>query len=265
MKISNLVLSTFLASSALGSPFIRASFAQSSSRENPYNQEEITTLCTQSGEELPPSGIQPNGESASSIVMQLTPGQYTYPDGGLILFPNSTFFVRLPAGSSLSGTAGPDAFYGSQRIIGGCSVEQLSELIAVNGLDARRFELATTSTTNSNDNSPPPVNALEAIAEFCATSENKPQPGMQFDGKAASPTVLELAAGIYVYPDEGVLIITEEKHYFLQLPTTRQGIYGTDGDDYIIGSGVVAGCSAEQLSEAIANNSISTELLVKLE
>lgn len=103
--------------------------------------------------------------------------------------------------------------------------------------------------------SPDFMGAINAIDEFCEGRENLPQPGIQFDGQAASPAVLDLAQGIYTYPNQGILISVLGR-YVLQLPTDRQGIYGTDGDDYIVGSGVVAGCSAEQLSEAIANNNL---------
>ncbi len=98
------------------------------------------------------------------------------------------------------------------------------------------------------------------IDEFCAGSTNKPQPGMQFDGKEASLAVMRLAPGKYEYPNEGILLLFLNKHFLLRLPTNRNGIFGTDGDDFISTEGIVGGCSAEQLSEVILNNNIRIEL-----
>ena len=263
---SNILVSSLLSLSMLGTALASTSFAQTSSSESPYTPEKIDAFCADSGAALPPAGVQPNGERALSTVMQLSPGLYQYPNGGvLLLFSNKTFFIKVPAVSNtLSGTSGPDMLYAGQRVIGGCSAEQLSEVVVANSLDAESFQPKDGDSANtSSGNSAVPadvVAAVEAINEFCNERENRPQPGMQFDGKAASSEVLSLTQGIYTYPNDGLLVFIAGQ-YILQLPTTRQGIYGTDGDDYITGSGVVAGCSAEQLSEAIANNNISLSSL----
>ena len=266
MTSPRILISSLLACSMLSTALASASFAQTSSSESPYTQEEIDAFCADSSAALPPAGIQPNGERALSTVMQLSPGLYQYPNGGvLLLFSNKTFFIKVPAiSSTLSGTDGPDMLYASQRIIGGCSAEQLSEVIVANSMDAGSFQVEDSASTNASSGgsaaSADVMAAVEAIDEFCDERENQPQPGMQFDGKAASAEVLALTQGLYTYPNEGLLIFIAGR-YVLQLPTTRQGIYGTDGDDYITRSGVVAGCSAEQLSEAIANNNISLSSL----
>lgn len=101
----------------------------------------------------------------------------------------------------------------------------------------------------------------DEIDSFCSRITNKPQLGIQFDGKEASPMIMQLAPGKYEYPNQGALLLFPNKHYLLQLSSDRSGIYGTDGDDLLAKGGIVGGCSVEQLSEAILNNSIRIDSL----
>lgn len=100
------------------------------------------------------------------------------------------------------------------------------------------------------------------IYKFCAENENEPQPGMQFDGKEASVIVMQLESGRYEYPNEGSLDLFPEKYFVLKLPSLqREEIYGTDGNDLIIGgtNPIIGGCSLEQLSEVIRKNNMSID------
>jgi len=92
------------------------------------------------------------------------------------------------------------------------------------------------------------------IDAFCAKSTGKPSPGIQLDGKRADADVMRLQPGKYRYPKQGALLLFPDAHFLLQLPTDREGIHGTSGDDLLASGGIVGGCSKEQLSEALQSN-----------
>ena len=101
----------------------------------------------------------------------------------------------------------------------------------------------------------------EDISNFCASvaDEPLPEPGIQYDGQSASEAVLTLVPGRYDYPNGGALLLFPERSYLMGLPTDREGIFGTDGSDLLAAGGIVGGCNMEQLSEAIANNSLDVD------
>jgi len=94
------------------------------------------------------------------------------------------------------------------------------------------------------------------VANFCRDKE-APTTGKQMDGKDASNTVLNLIAGKYSYSNGGALLLFTNNYYIIKLPSNRDGIHGTSGDDLIASGGILGGCSKEQLSEAITNNSLN--------
>ena len=85
--------------------------------------------------------------------MQLAPGRYAHPGrAALVLYPNGRYFVRPPLSEreingtltsvrEMNATATTDLFLPMIGVIGGCSVEQLSEAIAENELSIDMFEL----------------------------------------------------------------------------------------------------------------------------
>ena len=102
------------------------------------------------------------------------------------------------------------------------------------------------------------------INAMCTSdSVTAPEPGMHFDGTVAAVAVLELAPGRYDYPNEGAMLFFPDGQFLLKLPDDgRDTTYGTDGSDLLGQGGIVGGCFAEQLSEAIANNSLDVDSFV---
>ncbi|MEL7359215.1 MAG: hypothetical protein AAFN40_21995 [Cyanobacteria bacterium J06560_6] len=102
------------------------------------------------------------------------------------------------------------------------------------------------------------------INEFCISDRvTAPEPGMQFDGVEASEAVLAMVPGQYDYPEGGAMLFFPDGQFLLKLPEDGRGtIYGTDGSDLLAGGGIVGGCFVEQLSEAIANNSLTIDAFV---
>ncbi len=103
---------------------------------------------------------------------------------------------------------------------------------------------------------------FEDINKMCQNVSSKPERGMQFDGNKANPKILNMPAGKYIYPDNGVLVVYKNDNYLIKLP--RKGnegiaINGTDGDDLLIMGGIVGGCFKEQLSEVIRKNNLELE------
>ena len=92
------------------------------------------------------------------------------------------------------------------------------------------------------------------IDRACLNQDKPPKDGMQFDGKKADAKIMQLKAGKYKY-NGGHLLLFRNNHYILQLPKDRDGVHGTDGPD-LLASGIVGGCTKEQLSEAIQNNNL---------
>jgi len=218
-----------------------------------YGKNDIDEFCARVDSD-PQPGIQFDGVAVAPEVAQLSPGVYQYPNRGMLaLFSNNHFLLQLPT-NTLTGTAGPDLVLPVERILGGCSVEQLSEALIANGMSVEAFAL-TGSVTNTRSY------GKEGIDRFCEEpGRSVPQPGTHFDGEQASPEVMALATGRYEYGDGGLLLFFENKHFLLKLSRLPQGggpIYGTDGDDLLDAAGMVGGCSPEQLSEALLNNGVS--------
>jgi len=95
------------------------------------------------------------------------------------------------------------------------------------------------------------------VDKLCETSTNDPIPGKQFNGKLAATEVLIMQPGRYSYPNNGALLLFADKSYLVRLPDTRQGIYGTDGDDLLMAGGIVGGCHIEGLSEVFERNKLT--------
>lgn len=102
------------------------------------------------------------------------------------------------------------------------------------------------------------------INELCTSDRvTAPEPGMHFDGTVASTAVLAMAPGRYDYPSEGAMLLFPDGQFLLKLPNDgRDTTYGTDGSDLLGQGGIVGGCFGEQLSEAIANNSLNVDSFV---
>jgi len=93
------------------------------------------------------------------------------------------------------------------------------------------------------------------IVHFCKNKQIYSS-GKQPDGKRAIESIVSLSAGKYSYPKGGALLLFSNGYYIMQLPSNRNGIHGTDGDDLLASGGIVGGCSKEQLSEAIVKNNL---------
>jgi len=89
------------------------------------------------------------------------------------------------------------------------------------------------------------------------TDTPRPKPGYQYDGDKASEAVMTIAPGMYSYPLGGAMLVWSDNRYLIKLPSSRKGIFGTDGDDLLAKGGLVGGCSLEQLSEAISRNDLT--------
>ena len=105
-----------------------------------FGKDDIAKFC--SDKKSPITGKQFNGESANTSVLKLVAGKYSYPNGGaMLLFANNNYIVKLPNNrDGIHGTDGDDLI-ASGGILGGCSKEQLSEVVAENGLSAGLFVL----------------------------------------------------------------------------------------------------------------------------
>lgn len=244
-------------SNATGSPLlaqVQPSSELPTENDTFYGKEDISEFCETRPMTVQP-GVQFNGVAASDVVMRMAPGQYTYHnEGNLIIFSNKHFLLQIATGTNaVTATDGPDLLIPGARILGGCSAEQLSEALTANNIDVDAFERVEGYSDRAYGQSD--------IDRFCAQTITPLQPGFQYDGIAATPAVMQLSPGRYEYPDGGILLLFPDKHFLLKLPDSNRTIYGTDGDDLLVGQGV-GGCSAEQLSEAIANNSLSLDTFV---
>ena len=94
------------------------------------------------------------------------------------------------------------------------------------------------------------------IVKFCS-SKAMPIAGKQFNGQGAVQSVLDMVAGKYSYPNGGALLLFSNGNYILKLPKNRNGTHGTSTDDLMASGGILGGCSKEQLSEAIQENSLT--------
>jgi hypothetical protein len=97
----------------------------------------------------------------------------------------------------------------------------------------------------------------ETIEAFCEDSEgrNFGKEGRQPNGRIADEMVMALAPGRYT-DEEGTVVELTEKGAFILTPSKRLNVFGTEGDDILMGKRV-AGCSKEQLSEALRRNQIA--------
>ena len=104
---------------------------------------------------------------------------------------------------------------------------------------------------------------FDDINNMCIKVTNKPESGLQHDGEKANLAVLQMTPGMYSYPNEGALLLFTNDNYLLKLPKSDKPrtIFGTDGDDMLLRSGIVGGCYKEQLSEALQRNELDPSLL----
>jgi len=105
-----------------------------------FGKKDIIEFC--SDKKSPILGKQFNGERANSSVLKMVAGKYSYPNGGaMLLFTNNYYIVKLPnTRDGIHGTSGDDLI-ASGGILGGCSKEQLSEVMRENGLKSIYFKL----------------------------------------------------------------------------------------------------------------------------
>ena len=105
-----------------------------------FGKKDIVEFC--SDKKSPISGKQFNGERVNSSVLKMVAGKYSYPNGGaMLLFTNNYYIVQLPNNrDGIHGTSGDDLM-ASGGILGGCSREQLSEVMRENGLKSIYFKL----------------------------------------------------------------------------------------------------------------------------
>lgn len=94
------------------------------------------------------------------------------------------------------------------------------------------------------------------IDRMCSQNKSTPKKGIQFNGKRANKTILNLKAGKYTYPN-GMLLLYSSGHYLLKVPRSNKGLHGTSANDLMGSNGILGGCSKEQLSEAIQSNGLS--------
>ncbi|MEL6553201.1 MAG: hypothetical protein AAFQ63_07055 [Cyanobacteria bacterium J06621_11] len=72
-----------------------------------------------------------------------------------------------------------------------------------------------------------------------------------------------MPSGRYDYPNDGGMLLFTDGQFLLKLPEDgREVTYGTDGSDLLASGGIVGGCFAEQLSEAIVKNNLNVESFI---
>lgn len=185
----------------------------------------------------------------------------------LLLYPDGHYFVRPPLSEQevngtlmpvrdMIATSGADLLLPVSKLIGGCNKQQLSELLSINGMSVELLELA--SGHNDIYTRGGSYSYLE-VAEFCTEKGERPQRGIQFDGASASARVMAMESGEYDYLEEGRLLLFPSGEFLLKFPEARAEVGLTDGPDFYNSVGII-GCSAEQLSEAIAKNALSIDL-----
>jgi len=105
-----------------------------------FGKDDMVKFC--SDKKSPITGKQFNGDRANKTVMKMVAGKYSYPNGGaLLLFLNNNYVLKLPKNSNgIHGTSADDLM-ASGGILGGCSKEQLSEVMRENGLKSLYFKL----------------------------------------------------------------------------------------------------------------------------
>lgn len=277
MKIFNVSIIRLLSLSVLSSVIgmsqsavaqMQAADAQPTSEDSHgVNKDSLDQFCEENADALPQPATQFDGNLAASGNMQLAPGRYAHPGtAALVLYPDRRYFVRPPASEQeingtltavrvMNGTTAPNLFMPESQVIGGCSIEQLSELMALNNMSVEALEFVAGQNDTYMRGSA--YSYLEVI-DFCTESGERPERGIQFDGAVAAPSVMEMKPGEYGYIGEGILLLFPHGEFILRFPETRSKIGLTDGPDLYNRRGMI-GCSAEQLSEAIAKNDLSID------
>lgn len=231
------------------------------------NKDSLDQFCEENADALPQPGIQFDGNLAALEVMQLAPGRYAHPGtAALVLYPDGHYFVRPPVSEQeingtlttvreMYATAAPDLLLPMSKVMGGCSIEQLSELMSLNNMSVDALELVAGHNDTYIEGSA--YSYLEVI-NFCTEHGERLERGIQFDGAAASAAVMEMNPGEYGYLGEGLLLLFPDGEFILKFPEARNNVGLTDGPDLYNRIGII-GCSAEQLSEAIAKNDLSVD------
>lgn len=105
--------------------------------ESSMEREDVEAFCAEPERAAPPSpGVQFDGVEADPRVMTLEAGRYDLPENAaVLLFESGAYIVRVKdyAGGAID-SDGDDMVAGG-GLVGGCSREQLSEVIVKNGLD----------------------------------------------------------------------------------------------------------------------------------
>ena len=112
--------------------------AQPALAESSLGREDVEEFCADPSRAQPPStGVQFDGQPADERVMAVAAGRYELPENAAVLvFDSGAFLVRVKDYSGqVLGTDGDD-ISAPGGLVGGCSLEQLSEVMAKNGLDA---------------------------------------------------------------------------------------------------------------------------------
>ena len=105
-----------------------------------FGQNDVIKFC--SDKKSPILGKQFDGKTASNSVLNLVAGKYSHPNGGaLLLFTNNYYIMKLPSNTKVTRGTSTDDLMASGGILGGCSKEQLSEAISINGLVGTSFKL----------------------------------------------------------------------------------------------------------------------------
>ncbi len=106
-----------------------------------FGKDDIINFCKD--KPTPLIGKQFDGKKASKSVLSMVAGKYAYPGGGaMLLYSNGYYLLKLPTnhGGIVTGSDGPDLM-ASGGILGGCSKEQLSEVILKNHLNIKHLKL----------------------------------------------------------------------------------------------------------------------------
>lgn len=118
---------------------IQRTGSSSSPSQRGVGKKDIGDFCAKSINRNEP-GVQFDGRKADPRALELRPGKYVYPhEGGLLLFKEGYFLLKLPLGRSKTiGTDGDDWL--APGIVGGCSSEQLSEALQNNDMQISNLE-----------------------------------------------------------------------------------------------------------------------------
>lgn len=106
-----------------------------------FSKADVDQFCQGSTAETT-VGQQFDGQKALGAVLAMQAGKYHYPNqGALLLYASGRYLLKLPNGyQGIYGSDGDDLL-ASGGIVGGCSKEQLSEVIRKNQLTPSQFRL----------------------------------------------------------------------------------------------------------------------------